>query len=171
MSKSKRKLGFTIIFVLAIGVLLVPALWERFQIEVKVNTVDIPPPPLAFRDLHRDIPVIPDPNTAAFFASLYRMEDSKIVESSDISIEDLGDELPRAWLVYVEEFTMADDANALELLLRNRGLKSFVTPNRNAPGPYRVMVGPMLVFDRVTEVRDILQNEFGLATTIMKFKP
>lgn len=171
MKKSKRKLGFKLVFLLAIGVILVPALWERFQLEQTQGSLDIPPPPLDYRDLARDIPTIPSPDSQDYFNSLYQLDDTKAVESDEVSIDDLGDNLPRAWVVYVEEFNEAADAHALEQLLRARDLKVFVTPNRNAPGPYRVMVGPMIVFASVSETRDILSDEFGLTTSIMKFKP
>lgn len=171
MKKSKRKLGFKFVFLLAIGIILVPALWERFHLEQTQGSIDIPPPPLDYPDLDRDIPIIPSPDSQDYFNSLYQLDQAKVVESDELSIDDLGNNLPRAWVVYVEEFNEAADAHALEQLLRGRNLKAFVTPNRNAPGPYRVMVGPMIVFESVTEVRDILSEEFGLTTSIMKFKP
>ncbi|WP_298633705.1 SPOR domain-containing protein [uncultured Umboniibacter sp.] len=171
MKKSKRKLGFNLVFLLAIGVILIPALWERYQLEQVQGSLNIPPPPLDYRDLTRDIPTIPSPDSQNYFASLYQLDESKIVESDGVSIDDLGNNLPRAWVIYAGEFSEAANAHALEELLRVRGLKSFVTPNRNAPGPYRVMVGPMIVFENVTETREILSEEFGLTTSIMKFKP
>ncbi|RMA78955.1 SPOR domain-containing protein [Umboniibacter marinipuniceus] len=171
MKKSKRKLGFKLVFLLAIGVILLPALWERFQLEQTQGSLVIPPPPLDYRDLARDIPIIPSPDSEDYFNSLYLLDESRVVESDEVSIDDLGDQLPRAWVVYVEEFREAADAHALEQLLRERDLNAFVTPNRNAPGPYRVMIGPMIVFERVVEVRNVLSTDLGLATSIMKFKP
>ncbi len=167
----RRKLIGRIIILGSIAVLLVPAIWERYQSEVAVSSLTVPEPPTPYRELSRELVPAIAPDTDDFFVEFYSIDDEKLVESSRPSMDEIATKTPRAWVLKVREYQNAALASQVNQQLRNADFPSYVTPNANAQGPYTVLVGPYLNFERAQEYQLQLQSDYDITTTLLKFKP
>lgn len=171
MGKTPRKLRTKLVILIAVAVLLVPAIYERYEYKLEPIFSDVPPPPDEFvSDIPPLAPIV-EPNSREYFDSLYRPSDDQVVTDSLPTIDELDSELPRAWTVSVAGFEDFDEAFSMEMLLRDGDLQAYVLPNPTQPGPYVVYVGPYLNFERAEEVRTIIDARWGMASQITRFKP
>jgi len=171
MGKLPRKLRRKIVIAIAVAVLLVPAIYERYQHEFEPIVSDVPPPPDVYVDTLPELGEIIEPDSEAYFDPLYRPSDDKIVTDALPSIDELNSELPQAWTLSIENFSDFDEAFAMEQLLREGGYTAYVSPNPTQEGPYVVFVGPYLSFDRITEIRDQIDERWSIRSQIVRFKP
>jgi len=168
---TQRKLLGRFIFFLCIAVLLVPALWERYQRDFMQLSLVVPPPPRPFVELEDASELLEAPDADDYFAKLYANSSQKVATSEMPAIDDLTSETPRAWVVQAKVFGEYELAQELEAQLRARGLKSYVVPQKGQVGPFSVMVGPFLDYQRTQQMSVQLNELLAIESIIYKFKP
>jgi len=168
---ARRKLLGRTIFMFCILVLLVPALWERYQRDFMELSVAVPPPPRPFVELGDELKPLEAPDTRAYFAKLYANDEQKIATSDMPGMDELTSETPRAWVVRVGEYADYSVAQQFESQLRIKGIKSYVVPQQGQVGPFSVMVGPFLDYQRSTTEAQRVNDLLSVESVVLKFKP
>ena len=78
----------------------------------------------------------------------------------------------KAWSLQLATFADKNNAARLKGKLLSQGYTVYTleTLSRSGRSLYRVLIGPELRFEVLTELKDLLQEEIGLAGIIVRFK-
>ncbi len=177
MKQSIRRGIFFTVFVVALGLIFLPIIFDAEDTVQPQLPSRIPSPPV--------VPVLPEPvqsrpvilaNTPAINvpAEAREVENARGGNAVDgwreIPILDERG-LPRGWSLRLGLFADAEEARQLLAQLLQAGYRAYIREQQTGPGPLNaVLVGPWLGRDTAQEYQGRLAREFGITGVILPFE-
>jgi DedD protein len=82
-------------------------------------------------------------------------------------LDDRG--IPLAYVIQLGTFTRWENANKLRDKLNDAGYSAYIRPETSVqPGPYRVQVGPFMLFSKAKETDQLLRDQYQLSDSFIR---
>lgn len=157
---------------LALAVIFLPALFDRDPMAPVSRDSQIPAAPQVLR-VEIGAPVVPEDSSPAPEPELMYVpeiadEVGEVPETPGMA----QDGTPKAWVLQVASFRQRDLADTLSRKLNDKGYPAYVREVSHPDGVLvRVFVGPKLDKQALLTVKAAVEQELGLQSMVLPFKP